>query len=318
MGRLRADRLELIVLGLLVVLGVIVRVRLMDEPLRFDEAFTMQTYTLLDPRNIGLVYTTPNNHPLNTLMMHYTVEVFGQGLWGIRFPAFLTGCLTPIAAWWVGRELFGRTAGLLAAGLTASSLVLVDFSVNGRGYVPGAFLALVALAAAIGVVRGSSPWPPRAFMVLAPLAIWAVPTTAYAIIAVGLWMVGCVVLVRRPDLRRVGRVAGTLAVGAALAGLLLVPLSVAPGWTFVPPLGRNRGLLELVLGQTWDVWRRGALGPLEWLLLAGFFASVFVRDPRRQFRVPLAVALFGALLVVLLLNKQGPFPRSRPSTGRRR
>ena len=304
-------RFDVVVLALLVALGVVLRLIFMAEPLRFDEAFTLQTYAWLDAREIPYRYDTPNNQIVNTLLMHVSRDLVGEGLWGIRLPGFLAGVLVPIAAFFAGLELYGRAAAFWAAGLTATSLVLVDFSVNGRGYIIGILFLLIALAAAARIVRGVGQWPALLFVVAAALAIWSVPTMGYGVIVLGVWMAGSVLLRRRPDPRRLLSVAGILVIAAALAGLLVLPLTNQPGWSFVQPLPRTWEAARPLIDATWDQWRRGALGPLEWLIVLAFLASVALHRRIARVGAPLALAaIVGLVGIVVATEKLGPFPRS--------
>jgi hypothetical protein len=75
------------------------------------------------------------------------------------------------------------------------------------------------------------------------------------------------------------------------------------GWDAVTPLAREWGPVTGLAGDVFDNWNRAAPHPLDWLIAAGFIASLFV-DWR------LAAASVAVLLGVLLLGPIAPFVRS--------
>src|SRR5262245_38990681 len=76
----------------LVVLGVVLRVRALEQPINYDEAFTYLQYASR-PFLIGLSnYSYPNNHLFHTLLVHASIRLFGSALWAIRIPACVAGC----------------------------------------------------------------------------------------------------------------------------------------------------------------------------------------------------------------------------------
>lgn len=311
-------RLELLVVGAIGLVGLLLRLRFLGVPLRYDEAFTYQTYAVLpDPRVIALSYTFPNNHILNSLAIHYAIPIFGDGKWALRCPAFLTGVGSVFAAWWAGREVSGPVAAWWAAGLVAVSSPLVDFSGNGRGYELGVFFVLVSVALAARLLRGPGPWAVRGLIATSVLGVWSVPTTAYGLVPLAVWMVGCVIFQAQPNrrarLRQAGRVAGVFILAAGLSGLLLAPLTIQPGWNFVGSLPHTWPAIRGVAQATWGQWWRGAPHPAVWVISLAALASLPLhrRISRPGLAVPLGAALaLGLAAVVLFSSKLGPYPRA--------
>jgi len=137
-ARKRARRLpplHVVALALILAGGVALRVAFMWEPMRYDEAWSFTVFAIGPWRTVTLNYAQANNHVLNTILMHSTWRVFGDGLWVIRGPVFVAGSLVPLAAYAAVRRLRDSNAALWAAALTATSAPLIDFSVNARGYI---------------------------------------------------------------------------------------------------------------------------------------------------------------------------------------
>jgi uncharacterized membrane protein len=145
---------EWLVLGAIVICGATLRVAAAGIPLDYyDEAYTVLTY-VERPLGESLVnYSAPNNHLLNTLLAHLSMSVFGNDIWIIRMPAVLAGIVTIPAAFAVGRALDSWGAGLLAAALTATSMHLVAFSAQARGYALQGVLLLAMVLVAIQLLR---------------------------------------------------------------------------------------------------------------------------------------------------------------------
>ena len=304
------DRIHLAALALVVLAGAGLRLAFLREPMRFDEAYSFLTYAMRPPRDITLAYDLPNNHVLNTLLMHLSWQTLGNHITTLRLPNLLAGCAAIPAAYWAGRELYDRDAGLWAAALVATSSPLVDFSVNARGYMLGLLFVLLCLGLGARLVRAGSPWAARAFIVCAGLAAWSVPTMALPLGAVGMWMFVSAVLRRPRDLRRVLHVAATLALGAFVGYVLYWPLMGQTGWTFTEPLPRTWDAIQGIMHATWLTWNRTAYHPLDWITVAGFVAALVLH--RRIARQPMPLPLAGllALAGILLFGPIGPFPRS--------
>jgi len=304
------DRLHYGALALIVVAGAFLRFAYLGEPMRFDESYSFLNYALAPVRDVTLSYNLPNNHVFNTVLMHFSFYKLGNHIWALRLPALLAGLAAPLAGYWAGRELYHRDAALWAAALIAVSSPLVDFSVNARGYELGVLFVLLALALGALVVRTTSPWPVRGFVVCAVLGAWSVPTTGYGLVIVAIWMAGAAVLRRGLAWRRIARVAGALALGAMLAYLLYWPLMGQSGWTYVGPLPRTRLAVQGLADAIWHVWWRTTSHPLDWFVAAGAVASLVLHRRLARESMPLALAWVLGIGLIVFFGKIGPFPRS--------
>src|SRR4051812_37165833 len=188
-GPARDRRAVDVVLVAAVVAGFALRLRFVGEPMRYDEAFTFETYARGSLGHIASTYNDSNNHILYSLLVHGTWRVLGDHVWTVRVVALLAGVATIPAAYLVARSLYGRSAARWAAGLTATSAPLVDYSVNGRGYSLGVLLTLIALWLATVLLRAPSRWAWAGFVASSALAVYTVPTMAYGIAIVVLWLV---------------------------------------------------------------------------------------------------------------------------------
>src|SRR5207248_5543921 len=288
------------------------------EPMRYDEAFTVLNYVGRSVAFITSHYGVPNNHVLYSLMAHGVWQAVGDHIWTVRLPALVAGiALIPIV-YLAAARLYDRRAALWAAGIVAGMAPLVYLSANGRGYVPGIALSLAALwlAARLLEARGARSAFPLwfAYVLCCALAVYFVPTMAYAIATVTAWAAG-VALVRRAAWTASAYVVAT-AVAAGLDVALYSAVLGAPGWDAIPALGSRQtaaggvGPAGELLDAAWASWNRGAPHPLDWLVAAGFLASLALHRRLARHPVPLAVPAALVALAVYALDRAAPFPRS--------
>src|SRR5262249_1316562 len=259
--------------------GVFLRVWHVRRAIRFDEAWTYVEFAS-KPLVLGLSnYRAPNNHLLNTLLVHFSTRLFGNSVFGLRFPALVAGCLVIVASWFVTRTLYGRLAGILAAGWIAALPTFIEFSINARGYALQ-WLAVLAMML-FGKVLQENPslkigW--LGFISAAVVGVYSIPTTLIAIAGIFAWM-----LVSTLVDGEVNKLKGT-SKKIALAGLAIAMLSVL---LYVPPLlVRGPGAVmakdvvswqqdEFVeglknMGQcAWVHWTEGVPGGVLWILFGG-------------------------------------------------
>jgi hypothetical protein len=292
-----STRLHLLLLGLIVLAGLLLRVRWLGEPMRWDEAATFQKYALGSIGHIATTYDRPNNQILYSLLTHFSLGVFGHAVWVVRLVAFIAGVAIVPVSYLAARRLFGDPlTGLWAAALTAVAAPLVDYSVNGRGYTLGALFVLLALWLGARLLERGSRWEWVAFVACCVLAVYTLPTMVIGVAIVALWML-------LKDRRVLVPLALSVVAAAALSLLLYSAALGQTGWDAVTPLAREWGSVTGLAGDVFANWNRAAPHPLDWLIALGFVASLFV-DWR------LAAASAAVLLGVLLLGPIAPFVRS--------
>src|SRR5205823_10426576 len=101
---------------IVVTLGALgLRLAFVQQPMRYDEALTFNELASR-PLYYGLsYYPDPNNHLLNTLLVHLAYVGLGNQPWVLRLPATLAGVLLVPATFGLAKLLFGTGAGLPAA-----------------------------------------------------------------------------------------------------------------------------------------------------------------------------------------------------------
>lgn len=333
-----------LVLAVLTAAGAVMRAVWLDHPMRYDESWGFVQYIL--PRDLVacLFYSAPNNHVLHTLLVAVASAIGGDGPVALRMPAFLAGVALIPAAAHLATVLSGRRlAGLLTAAFVASSGILVEYSVNGRGY-SLVYLAAVLLtertARIVRDVRPRGPWV--VWALVATVGMITIPLMLYPMVVLAVVIVLQAFLgpadaaARRLTLRRLG---ATLAGTVALAGLLYLPVVHVTGRAitqgdavaraspvavygsglhalianpFVAPktLSQAAAGLTVIAGETVAIMRRD-MSWIGWILVAlGLVAAVLagVRQRRVLFLLPLLLPV--VLVVLALAQRVVPFTRA--------
>jgi mannosyltransferase len=209
--------------------------------------------------------------PLWYVLLHFWMEAFGTSPVATHAMALLISLAVTPLAYWAGRRLFGRVAGLAAAGLTATNPFLGWYATENRMYTLLVALSLVAVTATVLAVRersrGNAVLAIAAFVALDYTHNWSLYLTAVTF---------AYVTVRAVHARDRTLVAWTLAGGAAVVCAYLpwlpslleqsaetaAPWAVAPGIgdLFADPattIGGTAGIVvaPLLVGAVW--WTRG-------------------------------------------------------------
>lgn len=295
------------------------RVLHLDQPVRYDEAVTFLRYVARPLSEALATYDLPNNHLFHTLLAHLSVDLFGGSPEALRLPAMAAGTLVVPATWLVGRRLASDGTGLLAAGLTAVSPVLVLFSTNARGYAPVvlAFLALILLAAVLARRWSGAAW--GGFVLVAALGGWTIPVMLYPAVAAGAWwLLEAARAGRRPLGRVTLEVAAAGVAAAGLAALLYLPVLRQAGLEaltsnrFVAPRALPR-FVAAVPGFLADVareWTHGVPGWASALVGTGALVEGVARTRAPGSRpVPVFPVALATSLAVLAATRRTPFAR---------
>ena len=298
-------------LAAIVLVGVLIRIVFIGEPMRYDEAFTLDHYAIHGYGFIASTYDFPNHHILYTLLTHTVWLIVDDHVWTVRLVALAAGVAIIPATYLAGRELYGVIAGLCAAVLAAVFAPLVDYSVDGRGYTLGILFVLL-LVPLVGVLRRRrSPSAWAGLIGCSALAVYTVPTMAYGVATVALWAAGGALVERRgAAVPFLVRLAVAMFAAAALTLLLYAPVLGEHGWTAVPGLSLTWSHVHGLAQATWGDWNRAAPGPLKWIVALACVTGLVAH--RRVARDPVPILLPAAVVVgvVLLLGRISPFART--------
>lgn len=129
-----SKRTALIALGVLTALGALLRLYGLNSELWYDEIKTVLE-SVRPPLSVTLTdFPSNNDHPLFSLLSHFSAALFGEHPWTVRLPAALFGAASIPMLYVFGKEAAGRFEALLAAALLTFSYHHVAFSQSARGY----------------------------------------------------------------------------------------------------------------------------------------------------------------------------------------
>lgn len=310
---------EWLALAIVTLLGAAVRVRYLFEPLRYDEAFTYCTYAARPLRAFLQDYSWPNNHIFHTILVHASTRLLGFQPWAIRLPALVAGILTIPLACLLFRRLFSPIVGLLAAALVAGSSILIEYSVNARGYSIQALLFVALLALALHLRRRASLAGWVLLVVLSSIGFFTIPTMLYPFGIVLGWLMLMALFDRHgePARKILPRVIVAGIATVALTAVLYSPVLLYHGRgplianQFVVPMTLSQWAHGLPLGieRIWDLANRGLPLALGIVLSLGVVLYLALgRGERRREVLLLVVALVWCPLLVAI-QRVIPFTR---------
>jgi hypothetical protein len=302
----------------LVVAGVALSIRLAywRVPMDYDESYSFLNYARR-PLYQGLAdYSSTNNHLLNTVGMHVGYLAFGQQEWVLRWHVLVAGLGAVATIYVLGRSCAGPDVGLVAAAFAATSFMMVNYSVNARGYIWAAWMTALLMFAFWRISTATpsllADWMGAAWA--AVLGLFAVPTMLYAIAGCVAWL--ALSAVRPAESRR-----GTwMALGA---WCLVVGLVTA--WLYAPAFvfqGMHAWRHPFVQAQDFGVWiehfpaacmlavRSWAEGPIPWwvsgVLAAVGFVGLFLYHRAGAW---LVLSMFATPAALMFLQRVAPPPR---------
>jgi hypothetical protein len=169
-------------------------------PLASDELATVSLWAQMPALKIFSNYQYPNNHILLTLVLSFLLKTFGLKEWLLRMPLLVSGIVSILLAYKLGRRISGNIAvGLATAFLMAVSEKHIYFSTNARGYIILMMLALMAVAVAMDRLEGIPPRLSKGLnAVLAffgwtaiwVMGTWTIPTFLFFVVSVALFFAG--------------------------------------------------------------------------------------------------------------------------------
>jgi uncharacterized membrane protein len=114
-----------------------------SESIWYDELWAVRI-ARMEPLEIVRASLGDNNPPLYYLGLHYWMLLAGDSELAIRLPSAIASALAVPVIYGIGRLLFGRTAGLMAASILALSAYQVRYAQEARGYALLVFLGLAS------------------------------------------------------------------------------------------------------------------------------------------------------------------------------
>ena len=300
--------------------AVAIRLWFLSLPIRFDEAFSYLHYVSLPFDRVISSYDTTNNHILNSVLMHAVYRLWGNAPELLRLPAMTFGILLVPAIYWTARRMHDRYAAMFAAALAASSSIIIEYSVNARGYSFVLLLFTVLTGWAVRLKDDPRPLAWIGFGALSSLGFWAIPIMLYPFVMVELWLFLSFMAGDSSVARNQGMaLLGVSVVAAGLCSLVLyLPVLVTQefhGMTALNPDATTKSLgylLDELPGALWDfalLLVRDLSPPVAILLVAFLLLSPAAHRSAATHRVPFLWAMLLGFLVIMPVYRVVPYPR---------
>jgi uncharacterized membrane protein len=214
-----------LVLAGLILAGLALRLAV-PRGIWLDEAITIHQAHLSLHDLFRNLYYGDRQPPLYHLTLWLTIRLFGDGEFAVRLPSLIAGTLMIPVLYELGRELYDRRTGLIAAGLAAVSPLLVWYSQEVRMYELAALFGLLALLTQLRAIRRGAMLDWAAYILASAALLW---TSYFGLLLIGVQQcVFVVVLVHR---RRRGEPVRPLALGFAYSAVVLA-MQLVPLLTF--------------------------------------------------------------------------------------
>jgi uncharacterized membrane protein len=214
---------RLILVGLIVV-GLILRVAV-TRGIWLDEAISIHQARLSLHGLFQTLYNGDRQPPLYDLVLYATIKIFGHSEFAVRLPSLIAGTLVIPVLYELGRELYDRRTGLLAAAFAAVSPLLIWYSQEVRMYEFIALFGLLALLTQLRVIRSGTMLNWAAYILATAALLWSHYFGLLLIVVQQLVFVALII-----HRRRVGEPVKQLTLGflysLAILVMQLVPLLV--------------------------------------------------------------------------------------------
>ncbi len=212
----------LLVLAGLTLLSLVLRLAV-TRGIWLDEAISIHQARLSLHDMFRTLYYGDRQPPLHDLVLWLTIRLFGHGEFAVRLPSVIAGTLIVPALYELGRELYDRRTGLLAAGFAAISPLLIWYSQEVRMYELAALFGVLAVLTQLRAIRNGTMLNWAAYILATAALLWTHYFGLLLIAVQQLVFVG-ILIERRRNHEPVKALALGFAYSLTVLALQLVPL----------------------------------------------------------------------------------------------
>ena len=310
-----------VALGIITLIGTILRLYIINDPIGYDEAYTFINFSSKSFKFILADYHAPNNHILNSLLIGIAYRIFGNHIWIVRLPAFLAGVIGIPAAYIAARRLFSAQQSLSASAVLALAPNIIAASTNGRGYSLVILFSLLLMNFAGILVKQPRRPALFAYAVTGALGFYSIPIFLYPMAGISLWVV--ITYLTNNDSRETkwDNLRNFL-LSCAVSGVLMLTLYspvifFGTGFNSIVAndIVRSTGWIEFgdnLLTRsslTWQSWMQPLTSVFQYIILAGFLISIFLFRKISDQKLPMQVFIFLGAGIMLVLQRVVPLPR---------
>jgi len=156
----------------LIIAGLVLRFAV-PRGIWLDEAISVHQAHLGLSDMLENLYYGDRHPPLHHLSLWLTVHVFGDGELAVRLPSLIAGTLVIPALYELGREMFDRRTGLIAAAFGTVSPLLIWYAQEARMYAFVTLFGLLAVLTQVRVIRKPTPLNWAAYILATSALLWS-------------------------------------------------------------------------------------------------------------------------------------------------
>ncbi|MBI5056257.1 MAG: glycosyltransferase family 39 protein [Nitrospirae bacterium] len=313
------DRVHIYSLLAIILIAAAIRIYLVFfKIMEYDEGVSTSMF-ILNPLSYGLTnYPIANNHIFHTLLAHISYRIFGIQPWAIRLPALIAGILLVPASYLFVRSFYNKYAALLTAAFVATSDPLIYFSIAARGYslLVLFFLLIIVIAAYLKQNDNLFLW--LLFAIISALGFYTIPIMLYPYGIVIIWLLlsGILKDTKLNQRTLLINLFISVIITFVLTSILYSPVIIVSGlksliFTYnAVPKDWSIFISKLppIIVSTWKEWNEGIPFLISFLLVSGFFISLFFHSRLSVHRIPIIASVLW-LIPVLLIQRVIPFTR---------
>ena len=301
------------------IIGFGLRFAYLDRSMRFDEAQTVFVYVTKSIPSIFADYSAPNNHIFHNVLVHLVFHYLGESQMFVRLPSFIASLLIIPMTFVVGTRFYNKPTGLISASLVAVAPILIDFSVNARGYTIIALITLMLFYLGHSLQHKDNTQGWLLISVLSALGFLTIPVMLYPMGIFALWLLMSILRhnsgIKRTELLK--NYVVSMVLGAVLTLVLYTPAIYLSG---LDRLVNNVNIQSMsvneyyrhfpnVLGRMWlhISWK---VPPILLIpLIASFIISTLFHKKVSNNTLLLLPFILVWILPLLLIQRVDPFPR---------
>lgn len=292
----KENKYELIGFAVLCMAAILLRIYYLNQPIRNDEALVFEQFAKQPFLVLISTYYNVGNHIFHTVLLHLSWLLFGDSLWAIRLPVFLSGILIVPISFLTVRAIYGAGAAIISTALIATSSALVEYSANSRGYEIETLLILSLFSLGIYLLRHTSRFGWFLWVVLTAFAFWTVPTTFYAFGGIAIWFLGSLMV--DSNLKNKMEIFQSFIISTFLAGLLTLLLyapvimmyGIGGMSSMMDGAQSQTGLAFNLLSNLKATWLRNIPNSLHYPLLAFSLLGMFFQYKISKNRINLLLS----------------------------
>ncbi|HSO98394.1 MAG TPA: glycosyltransferase family 39 protein, partial [Solirubrobacteraceae bacterium] len=165
-------RTALLILGGIVLVGLVLRLAV-PRGIWLDEAISIHQARLSLHDMFSALYNGDRQPPLYEMVLWLSIRALGHGEFAVRLPTLIAGTLLIPALYALGRELYDRRTGLLAAAFAAISPLLIWYSQEVRTYTFVALFGVLALLTQLRAIRYGTFGDWAAYILATAALLWS-------------------------------------------------------------------------------------------------------------------------------------------------